>query len=144
MANTLVATKSITIKATKAQVWDAITNPEMIKQYFFGTETESDFKKGSPIYYRGVWEGKPYEDKGTILEIEKEKVFKHDYWSSFTGTEDKPENYATIFYTLSGNDGNITLSVTQTNVPSQEMKERSEGNWGMVFEGMKDLLEKRK
>jgi uncharacterized protein YndB with AHSA1/START domain len=142
MSNKLIATKSITVKATKAQVWDALTNPEMIKKYFFGTETESDFKKGSPIYYRGEWEGKPYEDKGTILEIEKEKIFKHDYWSSFTGTEDKPENYATITYTLSGNDGNVTLSVTQTNVPSQEQKEKSEGNWGMVFDGMKELIEK--
>ena len=142
MANQLIATKSITVKATKAQVWDAITNPEMIKKYFFGTETESDFKKGSPIYYRGVWEGKPYEDKGTILEIEKEKLLKHDYWSSFAGTEDKPENYATITYTLTGHDGNITLTVTQTNVPSEEQREHSEKNWGMVFQGMKELLEK--
>ncbi|HEY5824458.1 MAG TPA: SRPBCC family protein [Cyclobacteriaceae bacterium] len=142
MKNKLVVTKSVTVKAKKSQVWDALTNPEMIKKYFFGTETESDFKKGSPIYYRGVWEGKSYEDKGTIFEIEKEKLFKHDYWSSMSGTEDKPENYATITYTLSGNDGNVTLAVTQTNVASEEQKEHSEKNWEMVFQGMKELIEK--
>ena len=142
MKNKLVVTKSVTVKATKSKVWDALTNPETIKKYFFGTETESDFKKGSPIYYRGVWEGKSYEDKGTILEIEKEKLFKHDYWSSMSGTEDKQENYATITYTLSGNDGNVTLTVTQTNVASEEQKEHSEKNWEMVFQGMKELIEK--
>jgi len=142
MKNELVVTKSVTVKTTKSQVWDALTNPELIKKYFFGTETESDFKKGSPIYYRGVWEGKSYEDKGTVLEIEKEKLFKHDYWSSMSGTEDKPENYATITYTLSGNDGNVTLTVTQTNVASEEQKEHSEKNWEMVFQGMKELIEK--
>lgn len=143
MVSKLIATASVTIKATKAEVWDAITNPELIKKYFFGTETESDFKKGSPIYYRGVWEGKPYEDKGTILEIEKEKLFKHDYWSSFTGSEDKPENYAIITYSLSEKNGEVTLTVTQDSVPSEEQKERSEQNWGMVFQGMKELLEKK-
>src|SRR6478752_9120772 len=140
MKNKLVVTKSVTVKATKSKVWDALTNPETIKKYFFGTETESDFKKGSPIYYRGVWEGKSYEDKGTILEIEKEKLFKHDYWSSMSGTEDKQENYSTITYTLSGNDGNVTLTVTQTNVASEEQKEHSEKNWEMVFQGMKELI----
>jgi len=142
MAKQLVATKSVTIKATKAKVWDAITNPEMIKKYFFGTETTSDFKKGSPIYYRGVWEGKPYEDKGTVLEVEKEKILKHDYWSSFSGTEDKPENYATVTYILSGSDGKVTLTVTQSNLKSEEQRDHSEKNWETVLNGLKNLIEK--
>jgi uncharacterized protein YndB with AHSA1/START domain len=143
MTNQISATKSVTVKATKSQVWEAITNPEMIKKYFFGTEAISDFKKGSPIYYRGVWEGKAYEDKGTILEVEKEKLLKHDYWSSFSGTKDSPENYATITYKLSGNDGNVTLSVTQDNLRSEEQREHSEKNWETVLTGLKELLEKR-
>jgi uncharacterized protein YndB with AHSA1/START domain len=142
MAKQLVATKSVTVNATKAKVWDAITNPEMIKKYFFGTETTSDFKKGSPIYYRGVWEGKPYEDKGTVLEVEKEKILKHDYWSSFSGTEDKPENYATVTYILSGSDGEVTLTVTQSNLKSEEQRDHSEKNWETVLNGLKNLIEK--
>jgi uncharacterized protein YndB with AHSA1/START domain len=142
MTNKLVAKKSVTIKASKAKVWDAITNPAVIKQYFFGTEAVSDFKKGSPIIYRGVWEGKSYEDKGTILEVEKEKLLKHNYWSSFSGTEDIPANYANITYQLSGSDGAVTLSVVQDNVASEEVRDHSEKNWEMVFNGMKELLEK--
>ena len=142
MTNKLSLTKSIIINAPKASVWDAITKPELIKKYFFGTETVSDFKKGSPIVYRGVWEGKPYEDKGTILEIEKNKILKHNYWSSFTGTPDTPENYANITYALSGDDGSVKLSITQDNIATEEAKIHSENNWGMVLDGMKKMLEK--
>jgi len=43
------------------------------QKYLFGTETKSDWRVGSSITLPGV-EGKPYEDKGTILEIIKEKI----------------------------------------------------------------------
>ena len=56
------AAASVTIAATAERVWDALTNPSLIKQYLFGTDAISDWKPGSPITYRGVWEGKPYED----------------------------------------------------------------------------------
>jgi uncharacterized protein YndB with AHSA1/START domain len=139
----LSLTKSIDIKAPVGRVWEAITKPELIKKYFFGTDTTSDFKKGSPIFYRGVWEGKSYEDKGTILEVEKEKLLKHNYWSSFSGTEDAPENYANITYKLSPNGDGTTLTVTQDNIKSEEAKEHSGKNWEMVLNGMKEMLEKK-
>jgi uncharacterized protein YndB with AHSA1/START domain len=137
----LSLTTSVDIKAPASRVWEALTKPELIKKYFFGTDTTSDFKKGSSIFYRGVWEGKPYEDKGTILEVEKEKILKHNYWSSFSGTEDRPENYANITYKLSSHAGGTTLYVTQDYIKSEEAKEHSEKNWKMVLNGMKELLE---
>ena len=75
MTQELTLNKSITINATVSKVWDALTNPDLIKIYFFGTECISDWKKGSTILYKGTYEGKPYEDKGNILDIEKESLF---------------------------------------------------------------------
>ncbi len=100
MSNNSIATASIEINATAEKVWDGLTNPDMIRKYFFGTEAKSDWKKGSPITFSGEWEGKKYQDKGTILDIEEYKFVKYDYWSSMSGTEDIPENYATITYRL--------------------------------------------
>jgi uncharacterized protein YndB with AHSA1/START domain len=48
-----MARASITIAAPVEKVWDALTRPELIKQYFFGTETETDWTPGNPIYFRG-------------------------------------------------------------------------------------------
>ena len=73
MAKGHVAKAEIEINASKENVWHALTDPEMIKQYLFGTTVTTDWKVGSPITYQGEWEGKKYEDKGKILEFEKEK-----------------------------------------------------------------------
>lgn len=141
MSNNLIATATIEINAPAEKVWDGLTNPEMIRKYFFGTEAKSDWKKGSPITFSGEWEGKKYQDKGTILDIEEPKFVKYDYWSSMSGTEDIPENYATITYRLSSHGDSTTLTITQEGVATPEAKEHSESNWSAVFEGLKKLLE---
>ena len=132
---------STDIHAPINKVWDALTRPEIIKQYFFGTNTFTDWKIGSPIKFKGEWEGKTYEDKGTILDIEKNKLIKYDYWSSISGIEDKPENYAVITYKLKEKDDLVNLTIIQENIPDEKMKEHSEENWQKVLNGLKNLLE---
>src|ERR1700754_1099209 len=111
---------SITINAPANKVWEALTNPAIVKQYFFGTNVKTDWKKGSPIIWEGEWEGKTYQDKGEIKEIDPGKYVKYSYWSSMSGTEDKPENYANVGYTLSEKEGTTVLTVTQDNVKNKE------------------------
>ena len=145
MKNQITAKVSTNIKAPLAKVWEALTKPEIIKQYFFGTEANSEWKEGSPITFKGEWNGQKYEDKGTILDIEPNKLFRYKYWSSMSGIEDKPENYVTITYELSEDINNITtkLSITQDNIPDEKMKEHSEQNWKIVLDNLKKLLEKQ-
>jgi len=38
MKNTITAKVNISINAPVPKVWDALIKPEIIKQYFFGTE----------------------------------------------------------------------------------------------------------
>ena len=135
---------SMTINALAAKVWEALTNPAIVKQYFFGTNVKSDWKKGSPIIWEGEWEGKSYQDTGTILDIEPGKFIKYNYWSSMSGTEDKPENYADITYSLSEKEGKTVLTVTQDNIKNKESKEHSEQNWQTVFGKMKEMVESGK
>jgi uncharacterized protein YndB with AHSA1/START domain len=137
----ITATVNMEINAPASSVWEAITTPELIKKYFFGTEVHSDWQVGSPITFTGTWQGKSYEDKGTILEIIPNKTFRHTYWSSMSGIEEKPENYVPITYTLKEiNDGTM-LTVTQENIPDEKMKTHSEENWNKVLKGLKDLVE---
>ena len=65
----LIAQASTNIAAPVAAVWDALTNPALIKQYMFGTDVVSDWREGSPIFWRGEYEGRSYEDKGVILKL---------------------------------------------------------------------------
>ncbi|MFI5171993.1 MAG: SRPBCC family protein [Chitinophagales bacterium] len=141
MESEFVANVSLTIYAPVTKVWDYLTQPELIKQYFFGTDTHTDWKEGSPITFTGEWEGKKYEDKGTILQLEPQKLIKYTYWSSMSGIEDKPENYVTITYDLYAGFNKTILTITQENIPTEEMKNHSEENWKKVLAGLKELVE---
>jgi uncharacterized protein YndB with AHSA1/START domain len=132
-----------TINAPLAEVWDALTNPEIIKQYFFGTDATTDWKVGNPITFSGTWEGKAYKDKGTVLDFEKNKLVKYSYWSSMSGIEDKPENYVIVTYELAGVDWNVDLAITQENIPDEKMKEHSQENWKLVANELKKLVEEK-
>ena len=143
MKSNIKAQVSINIHAPISNVWEALTKPEIIKQYLFGTNTITDWKVGSPIKFKGEWEGKSYEDKGTILEIQKHKLIKYDYWSSMSGIEDKPENYVIVTYQLSGKDENVNLSVLQENIPDEKTKTHSVENWNKVLNGLKKVVEEK-
>ena len=142
MSNRLTVKVSIDIHAPAAKVWEALIKPELIKQYLFGTEVISDWTVGSPITYKGVWEGKSYEDKGKILQIIPENLFQSTYWSSIGGSEDKPENYATVTYVLESKNGSTHLTVSQDNIADEKELDHMKKNWGMVLETIKKLLEK--
>ena len=141
MSKGLLVEKSILINATPAEVWDAITNPAKVKQYMFGTDMSADWKVGGKITYQGEWEGKKYEDGGTILEIEPQKILKSTYWSSMSGTENTPENQMVVGYTLTPKDGGTLLTVTQDNNKTEAGAEHSGENWGMVLDAMKKIAE---
>ena len=134
---------SITVNAPAAKVWQALTDAAIVKQYFFGTNVRTDWKKGSPIFWEGEWEGKTYQDKGTIIDVDAGKFVKYSYWSSMSGTEDKPENYANVTYELVEKDGATVLTVTQDNVKNKEAKEHSEQNWQAIFGKMKEMVENK-
>jgi uncharacterized protein YndB with AHSA1/START domain len=140
MAN-LSSKTSININAPVAQVWRALIDPEIVKKYFFGTNVESAWKKGSPIIWSGEWEGKAYHDRGTVLDITPGKYLKYSYWSSMSGTEDKPENYQNVSYDLTEKDGVTTLEIGQENIKDEAAKEHSEQNWQHVFGKMKEMIE---
>ncbi|HLA52181.1 MAG TPA: SRPBCC family protein [Flavitalea sp.] len=132
---------SISIHAQPDKVWSAITEPEEIKKYFFGTDTITDWKVGHPITFEGEWEGKKYKDKGTILAFEPGKMLRYSYWSSMSGIEDKPENYVPITYEIDLDNSGTKVTITQENIPSQEMKEHSLENWKKVLQGLKKVVE---
>lgn len=141
MPTNLSAKSSITIHAPAEKVWEALTTPALIKQWFFGVDTETDWKEGSPMVHRGVWQGKPYEDKGTILKFEPPRRLMHTHWSDLSGLPDRPENYQEVTWELLERGGETKLTVSEVNLPSEETKAISEGSWKTVLDNLKKLLE---
>ncbi len=133
--------KTIEIKAGKQKVWEGLTNPDIIKQYMFGTETICDWKEGSEIIFQGNYEGTSYKDKGIIQKIIPQEFLQYTYLSSFSGLEDKPENYHLITYKLNKADKKTLLTVRQENIQSEEARDHSSKNWEFVLLKIKEIVE---
>jgi uncharacterized protein YndB with AHSA1/START domain len=141
MPQSFDATKSITINAKPERVWKALTDPAEVKQYLYGTDVTTDWRQGSPITYSGIWKGQPYEDKGTIVEIDPPRLLKSSYFSPLSGKEDKPENYNIVSYALAPEGTGVRLTITQSNNPTDDARQQAETNWGMMLDQIKKLVE---
>jgi uncharacterized protein YndB with AHSA1/START domain len=137
----LSLTSSITIDAPIEDVWKAVTTPALIKQWFFGVDTETDWNVGSPLVHRGEYQGKPYEDKGEILQFDPPKLLVHTHWSDLSGKPDTPEHSQEVSWALAQRNGATELTITERNLPSEEAKAVSEESWRMVLENLKNVLE---
>jgi uncharacterized protein YndB with AHSA1/START domain len=141
MDKNLIARASISINAPREDVWKALVNPEAIKQYMFGTTVVSDWHEGSPIVWKGEWQGSSYEDKGVILQLKPGRTIQYSHFSPLSGVPDRPENYHTVTIELSA-DGNQThVALTQDKNATDEERADSEKNWGMMLAALKEFLE---
>ena len=141
MGDELRTRAEIAIDAPAEQVWKALTTPELIKRWFFGVDTETDWTEGGPIVHRGEYQGMPYEDKGTIVKVDPGRVLVHTHWSPVSGLPDSPENYQQVSWAISERDDTTELVVTEENLPSEAAKEVSEQGWRAALAALKDLLE---
>ncbi len=131
----------VKIYARPARVWEALVSPEIIRRYMFGTDAVSDWKEGSPITWKGEWEGKHYEDRGVILRLEPERVLRYSHFSPLSGLQDRPENYHTVTIELSGEGEYTRVSLSQDNNLTAEARDHSQKNWEMMLTGLKKVLE---
>jgi uncharacterized protein YndB with AHSA1/START domain len=137
----LIARSSIIIDAPAEKIWKALVTPATIKQYMFGTSVTSDWKEGSPITWKGEWQGRPYEDKGVIRQFQPGRALQYTHFSPMLGLPDKPENYHTVTIQLSPEENKTRVSLTQDNNRTEEERAHSEKNWTMMLEGLKKVVE---
>jgi uncharacterized protein YndB with AHSA1/START domain len=134
--------KRIDVMAEPHLVWDALTNPEKTKQYFFNCRVLSDWKVGNPITFRGkVLLIKKIEMTGKILAIIPDKLLKYNLANGKGGAA----SVSTVTDELEYNNGITTLSVTDDvggGEGAEKRYRRSEKAWDKVLEGLKDLVEK--
>lgn len=138
--------RSIVIDVPVKKAWHALIDPVTIKEYLFGTEAVSDWKVGSSITFRGIWEGKRYEDKGEILQMIPEKILQYTHpRSSGTGGESGSGGYHIVTFELAEQGKDATLvTIIQDNNPDEADMKRFEKNWEGVLSSMKQVLESKR
>lgn len=142
MDKNLISRSSITIHAPVEEVWNALVDPNAIKQYMFGTNVVSDWQEGSAIRWKGEWKGKAYEDKGEILKLKPGRTLQYSHFSPLSGAPDKPENYHTVTVELSDEGKQTHVSLTQDKNATEEERAESQKNWETMLTGLKKFVEK--
>jgi uncharacterized protein YndB with AHSA1/START domain len=131
----------IDIAATPEKVWAALTDNDSFGQAMFGTEVVTDWKIGSPIVYRGEFEGKTFEDKGEVVELTPPTRMRLTHFSPTSGDEDKPENYHELRFDLEPAAAGTHVILTQDNNATQKAADHSQGNWDTMLGLLKKVVE---
>jgi len=139
----LVARAAVTIAAAPGDVWAALVGPDAIKQYMFGTTVESEWRPGSPIVWKGEWQGRTYEDKGEILRLRPEKSLQYTHFSPMSGLPDEPGNYHTVTIDLSPEGAGTRVSLAQDGSTTADARDHSEENWSAMLSALKEYVESR-
>lgn len=137
-----VATASTHISASPKQVWHALTDPEAVAAYMFGARVETDWQEGSPISWRGEWEGKPYEDRGEVVEARPGSRLVVTHFSPLSGAEDRPESYHRVTYELRSEGDGTVLSLSQDGNGSAEEAEQARETWSTMLGLLKEYVER--
>lgn len=145
----MIVENQVTINGTLAQVWDMLTNPQKTKLYMFGCETVTDWKPGSELLWRGIYEGQVMDFvKGYVLEIIPEKLLKYSVIDPNASYPHIPENHLNVTYELSELDSQVSLTVSQDGFENaangdkryEEVYNKGEG-WNPILLEIKRLTE---
>jgi uncharacterized protein YndB with AHSA1/START domain len=140
MSQHLVATASILTSASREKVWEALVDPDEIKQYLFGTTVTSGWREGDPISWKGEREGEAYEDTGKVVRADPEHALHYTHYSPSSGP-DIPENHHAVKFDLTSEGKATRVTWTEDNHVTEQAKTHAEKNWSQALEGMKRYLE---
>jgi uncharacterized protein YndB with AHSA1/START domain len=139
----IIAQATIMIHASVEDVWRALTDPAAIREYMFGATVKSNWQPGDSITWKGEWEGKSYQDKGTVLQVIPNQLIQYTHYSPLSGKEDTAENYHIVTITLAEEDPGVWVALTQDKNFSDKERDHSEKNWKTMLEGLKKYVESR-
>ena len=127
------------IRTTPQQLWTALTDPEWMKQYWFGMHCESDFAKGSS--WKLVGETGEVWDAGEILESDppRKLVIR---WTHQKKPELKAEGPSICTMEITPEADAVKLSITHgVERADSKLVEAVSGGWPKILSNLKSLLE---
>jgi len=140
MSEKLIVEKSIKLNADISKVWEALTNPEITKKYFFNCEAISDWQVGNPIIFKFISDGKEMVPvKGVITTIEPNRILEYTCFAP--EFENEPSKHTTVCYKLSSENGMTNLSLSQGEFGDQDTYNHTQASWDTVLGDLKTILE---
>ncbi len=127
------------IRVTPEKLWAALTDPETMRQYWFGARCESRFTAGAP--WKLVYPDGRATDAGEIAEAEPPRRLAIR-WRHLDKMEFKAEGESLCVMELEGGGGAVRLTVTHSlERENSKFIAAVSAAWPMVLSNLKSLLE---
>jgi len=132
--------KEITINAPREKVWQALTDPEITRKYFFHCRVLSSWEPGSPIVFKGrMFWIIPIKLEGTVKKIVPGHLLQYTVENHGTG------GMSLVTDELSEENGKTLLKITDDvgSEPGAEKRyKNSMSGWDKILRGLKRTVEK--
>ena len=126
------------IRTTPEKLWAALTDPEFMKQYWFGCHGESAWTAGSP--WQLVSSGGQILDAGEIVEAQPPRRLVIRWQNQ--KPELKPEGYSLCTMELEQASTAVKLTITHSiERDNSKLIEAVSGGWPKVLANLKSLIE---
>jgi DNA-binding transcriptional ArsR family regulator len=126
------------IRTTADQLWDAITNPALTQQYYYGFAVKSDWKPGSPLTFPRPDGGNVIE--GEIIEIDPPKRLVHTF--AFPYDDYVNDNPSRVTWEIEPMGDVCKLTLVHDGFDSETATYNSvRTGWNPILSGLKTLLE---
>ena len=123
---------AVTINSEPVKVWDTLTDLELMRQWLgepeMKIEVQTDWKINTTIFIRGFHHIK-FENKGIVLQYDREKKLSYSHFSSISRLQDKPENYSILEFILAPIDKQTLLTLNISNFPTETIRKHLEFYW---------------
>ncbi len=127
------------IRTPPAKLWEALTEPRFMRQYWFDAVIESEWKKGAP--WKMVRTDGTLTDTGEVLEIDppRRMVLR---WQNEWSAELKAEGWSRCTIELEPIDRAVKLTIThEIERPGSKFIDAVSGGWPRILSNLKSLLE---
>jgi uncharacterized protein YndB with AHSA1/START domain len=132
----------VSIHAPASKVWLALTVPDLVKQWQYGSDLLTTWEPGTPIVFRNEWDGQTLEQRGTVIEFTPESRLKYSLFFPAPDLQDIPEHHFFMTYELSESGGATSVLIRQEDPRPSPPDESSGGEEGPdVLSQLKELVE---
>jgi hypothetical protein len=137
------STSKIEIAASAEKVWAAITRPDMVKLWQYGSVLNTTWALETPIRFTTAWGDKVFEQCGSVISFLPNKMLKYSLFAPRQDLLDSPENYFFMSYVLEENAGKTILSIIQDDPrPQTEPATADDRAGNAILQGLKELVER--
>jgi uncharacterized protein YndB with AHSA1/START domain len=127
------------IRTSSEKLWSALTNPDFMKQYWFGMHQRTDWKAGSP--WQLVFADGRVADAGEIVEVDPRRRLVLRWRNEFK-PELKSEGYSRCTIELEPMQDVIKLTILhEIERPDSKFIQAVAGGWPRILSNLKSFLE---